>query len=453
MGRSAMSQLTKNLATALLCATACLAACSKAKDPAKESPKEPPKEAAKGSGNEPAKEPAKEATKDQVEVFSWWTGAGEQEGLDAMIADFKSKNPGIDFINAAVSGGAGTNAKAILANRLQAGNPPDSYQRHAGLELADDIKAAKLEDLTKLYEAQGWKDKLPKGLLEAITIDGKIYSVPVNIHRSNLIWFTPKTLQALGIAGPPKTWKEFLTQAATIKGKGKTALAIGPAWTQKHLLENVLLGELGPEKYTGLWNGKTDWKSAEVTAALDTFNKVLAASDIKSSAADWQPAADRVTDGTAVYTVMGDWLDAYWGRAKKLTFKTDYDVAPSPGTTGVYNFLSDSFTLPVGAKHRAAAEKWLIECGSVEGQDLFNPQKGSVPARTDADKSKYQNYLASALKDWQDPGAKIVGSLTHGVVANNALSAEIDTALGIFVGSHDAAGFAAAVAKAYAATK
>jgi glucose/mannose transport system substrate-binding protein len=160
-----------------------------------------------------------------------------------------------------------------------------------------------------------------------------------------------------------------------------------------------------------------------------------------------------VTDGTAVYTVMGDWLDAYWGRAKKLTFKTDYDVAASPGSTGVYDFLSDSFTLPVGAKHRAAAEKWLIECGSVEGQDLFNPQKGSVPARTDADKSKYQAYLASALKDWQDPATKIAGSLTHGVVANNALSSEMDTALGIFVGSHDSAGFATAVAKAYAATK
>jgi glucose/mannose transport system substrate-binding protein len=441
MRRTVMSHVTLNLAAALVS----IAACSKAKEPAKEAPKEPPKEA--------VKEPPKEEPKDQVEVFSWWTGAGEQEGLDAMIADFKKKNPNIEFINAAVSGGAGTNAKAILANRLQAGNPPDSYQRHAGLELADDIKAAKVEDLAKLYEAQGWKDKLPKGLLDAITVDGKIYSVPVNIHRSNLIWFVPKTLQALGIAGPPKTWKEFLTQAATIKAKGKTALAIGPAWTQKHLLENVLLGELGPDKYTGLWNGTTDWKAAEVTAALDTFNKVLAASDIKSSAADWQPAADRVTDGTAVYTVMGDWLDAYWGRAKKLAFKTDYDVAPSPGTTGIYNFLSDSFTLPVGAKHRAAAEKWLIECGSVEGQDLFNPQKGSVPARTDADKGKYKDYLAVALKDWQDPASKIVGSLTHGVVANNALSAEIDTALGIFVGNRNSGAFAAAVAKAYAATK
>ncbi|HEY0476130.1 MAG TPA: ABC transporter substrate-binding protein [Kofleriaceae bacterium] len=448
MQRQRMNQIVVSLAAALI-GVAGVAGCSKAKEPAKEAPKE----AAKDPAAAPPKEAPKEPAKDQVEVFSWWTGAGEQEGLDAMIADFKSKNPSIEVVNAAVSGGAGTNAKAILANRLQAGNPPDSYQRHAGLELADDIKAGKVEDLTPLYGAQGWNDKLPKGLLDAITIEGKIYSVPVNIHRANLIWFVPKTLQALGIAGPPKTWKEFMTQAKTIKAKGKTALAIGPQWTQKHLLETVLLGELGPDKYTGLWNGKTDWKSAEVTAALDMFKQVLSVSDIKSSAPDWQPAADRVTDGTAVYTVMGDWLDGYWGRAKKLAFKTDYDVAATPGSAGVYDFLSDSFTLPVGAKHRAAAEKWLIECGSVSGQDLFNPQKGSVPARTDADKAKYQGYLATALKDWQDPATKIVGSLAHGVVANNALGSEIDTALGIFVENRDSAGFAAAVAKAYAATK
>jgi glucose/mannose transport system substrate-binding protein len=441
-----MRRCTSLLALSFAAALVMVSACKKEK--AREADK----------GQTPAEGQAEKAPPDQesgaaVEVFSWWTGPGEEEGLAAMIEDFKKKNPGIEFINAAVSGGAGTNAKAILANRLQAGNPPDSYQRHAGLELADDIKADMLEDLTSLYEQQGWKDKLPKGLLEAITIDGKIYSVPVNIHRANLIWFVPGTLKELGISGPPKTWKEFLTQAAEIKKKGKTPLAIGPQWTQKHLLETVLLGELGPDKYTGLWNGTTEWKSAEVIAALETYKKVLSFSDVKTAAADWQPAADRVVDGTAVYTVMGDWLDAYWGRAKKMAYQTDYDVAASPGSAGVYDFLSDSFTLPKGAKHRDAAVKWLEECGSTEGQDLFNPQKGSVPARTDADKSKYKDYLASALKDWQDPNTRIVGSLAHGVVANNAWNSEIDTALGLFGASGDSKAFADAVAQSYAATR
>src|SRR5439155_9313731 len=154
---------------------------------------------------------------------------------------------------------------------------------------------------------EGWKKTFPAQLVSNLTIDNKIYSVPVNIHRSNLLWFNPKTLAAAGITAPPKTWAEFLTQAETLKGKGKIPLTIGPGWTQKHLLENVLLGELGTDKYNGLWTGSTDWKSAEVVAAVETYKKVLGYSNIKQAAGDWQPAIDPIISGDAGYNVMGDW--------------------------------------------------------------------------------------------------------------------------------------------------
>ena len=388
-----------------------------------------------------------------VEVMSWWVGPGEADGLAAMIALFKQQNPGVEFVNATVAGGAGTNAKAQLATRLAANNPPDSYQRHAGKELAADIKAGDVEDLTYLYDQNGWKNLFPPGLIQAITDNGKIYSVPVNIHRSNLLWYLPKTLSDNGIAAPPQSWDEFLTQAAAIQAKGKTAISIGPAWTQKHLLENVLLGELGVDKYNGLWNGSTDWTSAEVVAALNKYIKILSYSDIKSAGADWQPALDRVIEGSAVYNVMGDWANAYLAGDKKLAFKDGYNVVASPGTAGVYNFLSDSFTLPVGAPHKATAEKWLALCGSKEGQDAFNPLKGSIPARKDADTGKYKDYLATALADWTNPSTKVVGSLAHGVVASDAWNSEIDTALGLFTASGDAAAFAAAVKQSYEKNK
>ncbi len=390
---------------------------------------------------------------DKVEVMSWWVGPGEADGLNAMIALLKTQHPEITFENSGVAGGAGTNAKAQLATRLAANNPPDSYQRHAGQEIATDIKNGDVEDLTYLYQRNGWNTLFPKGLIDTITSNGKIYSVPVNIHRSNLMWFIPKTLTDLGIAAPPKTWDEFLVQAAAIKAKGKTAISIGPAWTQKHLLENVLLGELGVDKYTGLWNGKTDWTGADVTAALQKYTKIISYSDIASAGADWQPAMDRVIEGAAVYNVMGDWAAAYLKGDKKLTYKDGWNVVNSPGTDGVYNFLSDSFTLPVGAPHKAAAEIWLTLCGSKEGQDAFNPLKGSIPARTDADKSKYTGYLATALTDWTNPSTKVVGSLTHGVVANDAWNAEIDTALGLFVKNGDAAAFGTAVKTSYEKNK
>ena len=76
--------------------------------------------------------PTAAPVKQQLEVFSWWTGGGEAAGLEAMIKIWNTKYPDIEFVNAAVAGGAGSNAKAVLATRLAAKDPPDSFQGHAG---------------------------------------------------------------------------------------------------------------------------------------------------------------------------------------------------------------------------------------------------------------------------------------------------------------------------------
>lgn len=393
------------------------------------------------------------ASSNEFEFFSWWTGGGDSEGKEALLDLFAEQNPDVEVVDSAIAGGAGTNAQAELANRLLADNPPDSYQRHAGKELAADIEAGEVEDLDFLYDDEGWRDVFPEQLLDLITVDGKLYSVPVNIHRSNLLWFNPAVLEEVGIAAPPKTWDEFLTQAATLEAADKIPLTVGPTWTQQHLLENVLLGELGADTYSGLWDGSTDWESAEVVAALDMFTEVLKHSNLNSAAADWQPAIDPIIEGDAAYNVMGDWADTYFRVEKELEWETGYSATTSPGTEGIFNFLSDTFTLPTDAPHRDTAIEWLKLAGSKEGQDTFNPVKGSIPARIDGDASLYTGYLQVPFEDWTDDSTTIVGSLAHGVVADNAWKTEIDSALQEFVESGDGAGFAQAVKQAFEDTQ
>jgi glucose/mannose transport system substrate-binding protein len=384
----------------------------------------------------------------EFELFSWWTGPGDSEGKQALLDLFQEQNPDVEVVDSVVAGGAGTDAQAELANRLLQNDPPDSYQRHAGAELLDDIEAREVEDLDRLYEQEGWEEVYPERLLELITVDGHYYSVPVNVHRSNVLWYNPAVLEQAGIAAPPTTWDEFLAQAETLEAADITPLTIGSAWTQEHLLENVLLGELGPEAYNGLWDGSTDWESPEVIAALDMFTQVLEHSDIDSAASDWQPAMDPIIEGDAAYNVMGDWADTYFRVEHELEWETEYHATTSPGTEGVFNFLSDTFTLPEDAPHRDIALDWLRLAGSQEGQDTFNPVKGSIPARTDGDASLYTDYLQIPFEDWTNPETTIVGSLAHGVVADNAWKAEIDSALQEFVENGDSQAFAAAVASA-----
>ena len=87
----------------------------------------------------PTAAPVAVAEGKKMEIFSWWTNGGEADGLNEMFKIFTAKNPDTEIINATVAGGAGTNAKTVLKTRLQGGQPPDTWQVHAGKELVEQL--------------------------------------------------------------------------------------------------------------------------------------------------------------------------------------------------------------------------------------------------------------------------------------------------------------------------
>ena len=383
-------------------------------------------------------------------VYSWWIGDGEEAGLRAMVEDFELKNPDIVFVNEAVQGGAGGDAKAVLAQRLKANDPPDTFQGHAGAELSDYIKAGQIEDISSLiYSEEEWERLFPRELREQLTVNGKIYSVPVNIHRANVLWSNTELLEAAGVSRAPADFDAFFDALDKIKARGKIPLATGERWTIQHLMETVLLGVLGINAYKDLWTSGRGWEGGKLKEALTVFKDLLEYTENPSSSKlTWQECTRRVGEGKAGFMVMGDWADTYFANDLALTPETAYGWAPTPGTDGVYQYLSDSFTLPVGAPHREAAIAWLKYCGSKEGQDKFNPKKGSIPARFDAGPKLYGPYLQWALKEWRKN--KIAGSLTHGTVASLSWTGQIDKALETFLKDGNLARFQDALAAAAA---
>ena len=383
----------------------------------------------------------------KLEIFSWWTAGGEADGLNAMFEIFSQKYPDVEIINATVAGGAGSNAKAVLATRMQAGDPPDSFQVHAGHELIDSwVSADKMEPVTSIFEDNGWMDSYPEGVIAVLSKDGEIWSVPVNIHRSNVLWYN-KAVFADNELEAPKTFDDFFAAADTLMAAGITPLALGDngIWTATHLLESVLLGTLGPDMYKGLWDGTTDWGGEEVKSALDNFAKMMDYVNEDHAALSWDQAAQLVADGDAATTIMGDWAQGYF-TSIGLTADVDYGWVPSPSTEGTFIMLSDSFGLPKGAPNRDAAIAWLTVCGSQEGQDAFNPLKGSIPARTDGDRSLYDVYLLSAMDDFASNS--IVPSVAHGAAASEGWVTAINDVMTLFVADLDVAAAQAAFVQA-----
>src|SRR2546422_895012 len=183
----------------------------------------------------------------KLEIFSWWTWGREADGLNALFEIFRQRYPDVEIVNAAIAGGPPEDAVAILKARMQRGKPPDSFQAHGGEELTSPwVVTGHMEPITQLFESEGWLAVFPRNLVNIVTYQGDQYSVPVSVHRGNVLWYNKKIFDDNKLAAPT-SWDEFFKVANTLRAKGITPLALGDQnkWESAHLLEDVLLGTSG----------------------------------------------------------------------------------------------------------------------------------------------------------------------------------------------------------------
>ncbi|WP_085522276.1 ABC transporter substrate-binding protein [Tuberibacillus sp. Marseille-P3662] len=366
-----------------------------------------------------------------LEIFSWWTAGGEADGLKALMNQFNNKYPDIEVTNAAVAGGAGSNAKAVLATRMQGGDPPSTFQVHGGAELMTWVDSSKMANLNDMYEENGWNDIFPKELIDLLSKDGDIYGVPVDIHRGNVFFYNKKIFEDNNIK-EPKTYEDFFKAAEKLKSKGITPLALGDknVWPATMLFENALLANLGPDQYRQLWNGDVPFDDPAVKKSAETVKKMLGYVNKGHSSLAWQDAAQMVVDGKAAMTVMGDWAKGFF-TSKDLEPKKDFGWFTSPGTDDMFMVINDSFGLPKGVENPDNVKKFLKVLASKESQVKFNQLKGSIPARTDIDHSKFDVYAQETMDDFSS--ASLTPSLAHGSAAPEGFATKANQAVNIFV--------------------
>ena len=153
-----------------------------------------------------------------------------------------------------------SNAKAKLAADLQNGKPPDSFQGHAGAELHDYIDADQIEPVNdRLSRRLGGDEVFPKNLLDRLTVDGK-HLLGAVATSTGPTWCgpTPAVLQE-GRHRPrsPTDIDAWIADMDKVKASGvATPLSVGGTWTQVQLFENVLIADLGADRYSGLFDGR-----------------------------------------------------------------------------------------------------------------------------------------------------------------------------------------------------
>ena len=344
-----------------------------------------------------------------VELFSWWTKPGEVEALDAVLTVHARRHPGAKVINAAVKDSA--TARDRLRRRLEDREPPDTFQANVGQDLLHwvlyngaDAAESKLEPLSgQAVLGREFRDVFPEPVLSAAGFGGDVYAVPVNIHRTNSLFYNRQVFADLGLE-PPQTLDELYAVSDQLEAQGIVPLAVGAksSWTLALLIfENLLIAKEGASFYEEYFGGRVDVAAdPRVLEVLDEGLRLWHYTNPDARQIEWDAAVAMVQDGRAAMTVMGDWAKGTLKQLGGVPGET-FGQIPFPGTAGVFVFTADTFPLPKGAPRRQDALDFLSTLASLEGQNAFNPIKGSIPARTDIDPAAYDVLARAMIKDFR----------------------------------------------------
>ena len=353
----------------------------------------------------------------ELEVTHWWTSGGEA----AAVAEFAEAFNGTEhtWVDGAIAGSGGT-ARPIIISRILGGDPMGATQLNHGRQAEELIEAGLLLDLTDVAEEQGWKDIVnPSGLLDACTLDGRIYCAPVNIHSWQWIWLSHDAFETAGV-DVPTNWDEFVAARGALEEAGLIPLAMGQqGWQQSGAFGVMSVAIAGLDA----WRAVTVDKNAEVAAGPDYARVFQAAVDAREMAAnsnvqDWNQATNLVITGQAGGQIMGDWAQGEFQVAGQ-TAGEDYTCLPGLGVNRILDTGGDAFYFPKqdDPEVEAAQKELAALLLSPEVQVDFNLAKGSLPVRGDID--------LSAANDCMQQGLEILAS--GGILPSGDMALSADT--------------------------
>ncbi len=339
----------------------------------------------------------------KAEVIHWWTSGGESAAVKVFADAFNAA--GGTWVDSAIANGESARTAGI--NRIVGGKPPTAMQFNTGKQFDELVANGLLRDLDDLADAGQWQKVLPPAIVKAITREGKVYAVPVNIHGQNWLWYNTKIFADAGLQ-PPKTFADLIALGPKLKQAGVIPLAQGgQPWQERLLFNAVLLEDAGADVYRKVLSGGDSEavKSDGFRKAAETFGELRGLVDAGSPGRNWNDATNLVITGKAAVQMMGDWAKGEFIAAGQTPDK-------QYGCTilgGGYVMGGDVFVFPKidDPAQKAAQDKLAEVMFAPQTQIEFNMKKGSVPVRLDVDVSDMDICAQKGMAELRDPAQQI----------------------------------------------
>jgi alpha-glucoside transport system substrate-binding protein len=242
----------------------------------------------------PSPPPAEvEPTKEAAPSESMYDCMGGEGGTVTMIgvwsgdeeADFKGiLNPFLSECNITLEY-EGTRDQAVLATRVEGGNPPDI----AGLPNPG-IMGQYVDNLVPLSGIVALDDFSP-AWQSLGSVEGTVYGAFFKADTKSLVWYNPNAFAAAGHE-VPTSWDEMMALSDRIVADGgvpwSTGIESGDAtgWVATDWIQDILLRTEGPEFVEQWVKHEAAWTDPAIKAAWEEYYGIVASDEYALGGAD-----------------------------------------------------------------------------------------------------------------------------------------------------------------------
>jgi glucose/mannose transport system substrate-binding protein len=335
---------------------------------------------------------------EKAEVIHWWTSGSEAAAVK-VLADAFDKAGG-EWVDNAVAGGGGDKARALGINRIVGGNAPTAMQFNYGKQLDEVIANGYVRDISALAKEGDWKNLIPAELWNSITVDGKVYGVPIDVHGQTWSWWSLPALKKAG-AEVPQTWDAFFPTLDKLKAAGIIPIAVSrDPWTIDSMWRFLVISKGGTELFKKIYveHDANAVKSPAFKDLVETLIKMRGYSDQGASARNWNDSTALVINDKAGVQFMGDWAKGEFLKAGKKPTE-DFACTPVIGSNKGYVYGGDMFIMTAtnSADVKKSQDLLVKTMMSKDVQVDFNKVKGGIPVRNDVDTSKLDDCAKTAI--------------------------------------------------------
>lgn len=333
----------------------------------------------------------------ELNILHGWTGSDGSRAAEALVSTFEEKHPDIPMNVEPIGGGGNQNLDTVVANRLQAGDPPSSFANWPGPNLQK--YEGVLGNVDDVWEANDFADSHIDEAVDLHQMGGTFRAVPLGSHQLNCLFYNISVVEDAGVDPDSLTDVPSLMDALETVGSETDAIpmtqAMSGTWTITQLWTQIMLGQEGFQPYMDFIEG--NGSESAVRSAFETLAEIHE-NHISDDAASLNltTSMENIINGDAAFIHQGNWAAGAFRGAENFEYDSEWGYVPFPGTGNMYTLHFDSMLYPSDNPSPENSKTWLSYIGSEDAQVAFNQYKGSIPTRTDVSMDEFGPYLQDA---------------------------------------------------------